>query len=271
MVDWIGTLAAKAAAISPPEPGDYMQDGLLYCGHCATPKQCRIVFDSMVKIVACQCACTERRYMAERRAEEDRQRRMRINDIRADGIRDKSLAACRFEDADETPELTKCRRYAENWKIAKSQGMGLLLWGGTGNGKTFAAACIANYLIDRGIPAMITSFPRIISAKWEDKPQIMEAIRRYPLLVLDDFGTERTTDFTLEAIYSAVDERYKSGKPLIVTTNLTLSELKEPRGMAQQRIYDRILEMCTPIAFRGESRRREIAKQRKEIALELLQ
>ena len=41
--------------------------------------------------------------------------------------------------------------------------------------------------------------------------------------------------------------------------------------MAQQRIYDRILEMCTPIAFRGESRRREIAKQRKEIALELLQ
>ena len=96
MVDCIGTLAAKAAAISPPEPGDYMQDGLLYCGHCATPKQCRIVFDSMVKIVACQCACTERRYMAERRAEEDRQRRMRINDIRADGIRDKSLAALRM-------------------------------------------------------------------------------------------------------------------------------------------------------------------------------
>lgn len=118
---------------------------------------------------------------------------------------------------------------------------------------------------------MITSFPKIIGARWEDRPQIMEAIRRYPLLVLDDFGTERTTDFALETVYSAVDERYKSGKPLIITTNLTLDELCNPPGIAQQRIFERVLEMCTPIAFRGKSSRSEIAERRKEIAQTLLQ
>ncbi len=267
----ISVLAAKAAAVSAPEPGDYMQDGLLYCHRCRTPKQCRISFDFGVMVLPCQCACAERRYIAERQAEADRQQRMRVDGLRTDGVRDKSLAACRFDGAEETSELTKCRRYAENWETAKAQGIGLLLWGGTGNGKTFAAACIANSLIDRGVPAMITSFPRIIGAKFEERPQIMEDVRRYPLLVLDDFGTERATDFALETVYSVVDERYKSGKPLIVTTNLTLAELKEPQSMTQQRIYERILEQCTPIAFRGESRRRAIAEKRKEIARQMLE
>ena len=231
MEKFIGALAAKAAAASPARGEDYEQDGLLYCGHCRTPKQCRISFGSEIRVFPCQCACAERRYLSERQAEEDRQLRMRIDSLRADGVRDKSLAACRFDGAEETPELTKCRRYSENWDTAKAQGIGLLLWGGTGNGKTFAAACIANSLIDRGVPAMITSFPRIIGARFEDRPSIMEAVRRYPLLVLDDFGTERATDFALEMVYSVVDERYKTGKPLIVTSNLTLEELRNPQGM----------------------------------------
>lgn len=271
MMDVISALAAKAAAVSAPEPMDYMQDGLLYCGHCQTPKQCRISFGDLVRVLPCQCACADRRYIAERQAEEEQRQRILIDGLRADGVRDKSLAACRFDGAEETPELTKCRRYAENWETAKAQGIGLLLWGGTGNGKTYAAACIANSLIDRGVPAMITSFPRIIGARFEDRPSIMEAVRRYPLLVLDDFGTERATDFALETVYSVVDERYKTGKPLIVTTNLTFSELKEPQSMTQQRIYERVLEMCTPIAFRGESRRNAIADQRREIARQILE
>lgn len=271
MMDVISALAAKAAAVSAPEPGDYVQDGLLYCGHCQTPKQCRISFGELVKVLPCQCACADRRYTAERQAEEDRQQRMRVESLRAAGVWDKALAACRFESAEETPELAKCRRYVEKWSAAKVQNIGLLLWGGTGNGKTYAAACIANSLIDRGVPARITSFPRIIGAKFEDRPHIMEAVRRYPLLVLDDFGAERATDFALETVYSVVDERYKSGKPLIVTTNLSLAELKEPQSMTLQRIYERILELCVPIAFRGESRRNAIADQRREIARQILE
>ena len=132
--------------------------------------------------------------------------------------------------------------------------------GNTVNGKTFAAACIANQLIDRGIPAMITSFPRILSAGY-DKQDIIDQMRYYPLLVIDDLGAERNSDYALETVYMVIDERYKSKKPLIVTTNLTLDEICNPKNMAYQRIYDRVLEMCAPLVFRGDSIRRRKAKE----------
>ena len=66
----VDSLARKSAA--KREPGDYTQDGLLYCGHCGTPKQCRISFGAGVRIVGCQCACQIRRFEAERQAERDR-------------------------------------------------------------------------------------------------------------------------------------------------------------------------------------------------------
>ena len=67
-----------------------------------------------------------------------------------------------------------------------------------------------------------------------------------------------------------IDERYKAKKPLIVTTNLTLDEICKPKNMAYQRIYDRVLEMCAPLVFKGESRRRANAQQRNKALRELL-
>ena len=53
----------------------------------------------------------------------------------------------------------------------------------------------------------------------------------------------------------------KSGLPLIVTTNLTLEQLTKPANMDYQRIYDRVLEICTPLYFSGKNRRRERANK----------
>ena len=186
---------------------------------------------------------------------------MRIETLRADGIRDKSLTACRFDTATMSEEIVKCKRYADAWDDMRRENNGLLLWGNTGNGKTFAAACIANELIDRGIPAMITSFPRILNAGY-DKKGIIEQVHYYPLMVIDDLGAERSSEYAMETVYTVIDERYKAKKPLIVTTNLTLDELCRPKDMTYQRIYDRILEMCTPLVFKGDSMRRDKANQR---------
>ena len=71
-------------------------------------------------------------------------------------------------------------------------------------------------------------------------------------MILDDFGMERGTEYGLEQIYAVIDGRYRSGKPLIATTNLTLQELKNPQDTAHARIYDRLLEMCVPVQFKGE-------------------
>lgn len=255
----IDSIAEKAEPVR--DLVDYEKDGLLYCGHCNTPKQCRIPIGGGVRLVGCQCACAAREYEAEKKARADREKRLRIETLRADGIRDKSLTACRFDKATMSEEIVKCKRYADAWDDMRRENSGLLLWGNTGNGKTFVAACIANELIDRGIPAMITSFPRILNAGY-DKQEIIEQVHYYPLMVIDDLGAERSSEYAMETVYTVIDERYKSKKPLIVTTNLTLDELCKPKNMDYQRIYDRVIEMCTPLVFKGDNLRRDKANKR---------
>ena len=64
-----------------------------------------------------------------------------------------------------------------------------------------------------------------------------------------------------KAVYNIVDSRYRAGLPVIYTTNLTLEELKNPADMRYARIYDRVLEKCFPVEFRGVSRRKHGARQ----------
>ena len=132
--------AIARASAQRPSPVDYMKDGLLYCGHCETPKQCRIKFHFGERIVGCQCACEQRRMEAEKKADEARALDLKIRTLRANGIRDKGLVDCNFHGARMTPELEKCRRYVEHWREMREENSGLLLWGGTGNGTTYAAA-----------------------------------------------------------------------------------------------------------------------------------
>ncbi len=73
---------------------------------------------------------------------------------------------------------------------------------------------------------------------------------------------ERGTENALEQIYNIVDSRYRSQKPLIVTTNLTLDEIRHQQDTAHARIYDRLLEMCVPISCIRYSFRKETAQEK---------
>ena len=73
---------------------------------------------------------------------------------------------------------------------------------------------------------------------------------------------ERGTEYGLEQVYNVIDSRYRSNKPLIVTTNLTLEELQNPEDTAHARIYDRLIEMCSPICFTGENFRKAAAQEK---------
>ena len=88
--------------------------------------------------------------------------------------------------------------------------------------------------------------------------------------IIDDFGMERGTEYGLEQVYNVIDSRYRSRKPLIVTTNLTLDSLQNPLDTAHARIYDRLLEMCAPILFTGENFRRETAQAKLNRLKELM-
>ena len=89
-------------------------------------------------------------------------------------------------------------------------------------------------------------------------------------MFLDDLGIERSTEYALEQVYAVIDERYKSGLPVIITTNLKIAEIRNPQDVAYARIYSRILEMCTPVRISGEDRRKSIGKEKQQVVKEVL-
>ena len=103
-----------------------------------------------------------------------------------------------------------------------------------------------------------------------NRNEYIQELMQYPLLVLDDFGMERKTEFAVEQIFNLVDERYRSGKPLIVTTNLSISTLKNPQSLELARVYDRLLEMCVPVNFGTQGRRQAKAETKMQRAAEFL-
>ncbi len=101
-----------------------------------------------------------------------------------------------------------------------------------------------------------------LTASFEGRNEYISRLCRAPLLILDDFGMERGTEYGLEQVYNVIDSRYRSRRPLIVTTNLSLQDLQHPQDTAHARIYDRLLEMCAPIRFSGENFRKATAQDK---------
>ena len=71
-------------------------------------------------------------------------------------------------------------------------------------------------------------------------------------------------------MFNVIDARYRSGKPLVITTNLSLAELNTPKSLEHKRIFDRVKEMCQPVNFGSNGRRTERARAKMRVAAELL-
>lgn len=188
--------------------------------------------------------------------------------LKADGFSDSAMLDWTFaNDNGRSPQMHHAHRYVEQWQTMCKENIGLLFWGGVGTGKSFLAGCIANALMAQEVPVRITNFAHILNElnnSLSGRNEVADRLCRYPLLIIDDFGMERGTEYALEQIYNIVDSRYRSQKPLIVTTNLTLDEIRHPQDTAHARIYDRLLEMCVPISCIGVSFRKEIALKKLE-------
>ncbi len=151
--------------------------------------------------------------------------------------------------------------YVESWETMQAENIGYLFWGGVGTGKKLPfAACIANALMEK----------RGCRASFAGRNEYISRLCSFPLLILDDFGMERGTEYGLEQVYSVIDSRYRSGKPLIATTNLTLEELQHPQDTPHARIYDRLTSMCAPVRFTGSNFRKETAQEKLERLKQLM-
>lgn len=250
-----------AAETNVINEGDYIKDGLYYCGKCNTPKQVEVEFLGMKRKPFCLCKCEAAKREAEEEARKQKEFRENVDRMRSAGFLEGNMKEWTFENDDGQNEklTTVAKNYVENFPEMKERGKGLLLFGSVGTGKTYAAACIVNALIDSGRPCLMTNFSRLantIGGMFEGKQEYIDSLNRYDLVVIDDLATERNTEYMQEIVYNVIDSRYRANKPLIVTTNLTSDEISKAADTSRQRIFSRLYDMCIPFEVAGADRRR---------------
>lgn len=265
-------LTAKWLAEQVVNEGDtYDDNDILICGKCGEPRQELREWPDPTEddLERKTILKTTRMCKCDRDMQEEEKRQKNIEIVKA--LKKCSLMDVKFQNASfDTFQVTKanqknlkyCKRYATGFEEMMKKSQGLLLWGGVGTGKSFSAACIANYLLEHKISVVMTSFVKILEliqkGRYEDSNFIRQLLES-KLVIFDDLGAERNTSYALEKMYNIIDSRYLSGLPMIITTNLSLQEMQEETDKQYARIYDRIFEVCYPMQFTGDSFRRRTA------------
>lgn len=243
---------------------DYMaDDGLLHCHVCNEPKQ---KYRKGI-LMGRQCKCVREQIEEEIRQKKKEEAAERIRVLRNASLMNGILTDASFDKCSITSNNERnmdiCKGYVEHFDEMKGKNHGLLFWGAVGTGKSYAAACIANALINQGHTVVMTSIVRLLSLPQDEEfDMLLRRMMNCELMILDDLGAERDTGYALEKVYYVIESRYRSGKPLIVTTNLVLEDMRKVEDETYGRTYDRVLDACYPMQWTGPSWRKVQAKKK---------
>ena len=153
--------------------------------------------------------------------------------------------------------FTFCKSYANTDNLFNIKKNGLLLLGGVGSGKTHLAAAISNELIDRGIPVLFGTFIEHLEHIKEEfdntgQKKHLSMMKTTPLLVIDDLGKEKRTEWSQQILFDVVNYRYEHLLPIIITTNF------DPDGIANhcgEAVWSRLYETCSAVETSGKDYR----------------
>ena len=242
--------------------GDYVGgDGMLYCGICHTRKTCMIQLPTLpgmqrgnAKVVNCTCS-HELEARGAREAARVYSMSVERNTKTAFPHADYQHMTFEADDMKNPCATEHARRFAETFNPENS--IGLVFCGERGAGKTFLSACIANELLKRGFSVEMTNVTMIsqaVDATFEGRAEEIKRLMQLDLLILDDLGTERGTEYMMEHAFNIIDGRYKANKPMVVSTNSSFDDMATESDIAKGRIYDRIIEKCLPVEMSGNRR-----------------
>ena len=255
----------------------YEKNGHIYCKTCnerIDRKPIQMLNKSMIFRVACKCDRD--------RAEHEKQREKQIEQgrLKQNCFISRNQMLYTFENADENTDdeiIKKAKNYVKHFEEMRKDNVGLLLYGNVGSGKTFIACNIANAIItEYSYTVKMRNFAQILNDLQKggfnlDRNEYIEQITNPTLLILDDFGIERNTEYALEQIYNVINARYLKAKPTIITTNLNFKDLEqEQEDIMLGRIYSRIIEMCLPLRVTGLDRRKIQSKGKLKKAQNLI-
>lgn len=153
-----------------------------------------------------------------------------------------------------TQILNYCKAYAKNFKADTRS---ILMRGATGLGKTHLSLSIANELLEKGFSVAYVSAPDILfqlerahfSYDYQQEEELLSTLTDCDLLIIDDLGTEFSTNYTNTQIYNIFNNRILRSKPVIINTNLTIKELE---SAYTQRFVSRIMGTCDKLDFVGK-------------------
>lgn len=223
------------------------------------------IFKEKFKYIA-DCDCFDKLEKQEAEAREKERLRQcqqnRIKKYKDISVIDKKFIDSTFEKADMSDKhMNICKRYAEKFVAVGTAPKGLMMFGSVGTGKTYASNCVANYLMEHNKTVLVMNLGLYINKlqrEWaEAEKDVLQYVRSCDLLVIDDFGVEKTSEFVIDKTFALIDARYRTEKPVIITTNLNIEDINKKFG---SRIGDRISEMCFQLAVVGESKRAKKVK-----------
>ena len=146
-----------------------------------------------------------------------------------------------------------CSKYANDERLMERKRNSLLIAGGYGSGKTHLAAAISNALIDRGIPVLfgtsITHFDNIRSGfETTGGNRHLAKMKSASVLVIDDLGKEKKSDWTRQVLFDVVNYRYEHKLPIIITTNLVNGDdFSALANHVEGAVWSRLCEMCNNV------------------------
>lgn len=254
-------------------------DGLIYCKKCNTRRQTEEIYFGKHQPIMCKCKKEEY---------EDEQQRLiqKEKNLLLDKLRKASLIGDKYKDVNFTNTIIydedfkkvfdRCKKYCEVADEVLKRGIGIYLYGTKGVGKSRLTACMCNELISKYYTVLYTNFSEIsknirntFNSKSDSELEFIEKLTSIDFLFIDDFGTELVTkngedNWLQEKIFEVINKRYNNNKPTIFTSNYSLQELINDRGLADKTV-DRIFETCEVMKLIGTSYRISNAKNRKRL------
>ena len=195
----------------------------------------------------------------------------KINKFKSLSITDRNFKSDIFMNAKidkngaEAELYKKIKNYVKGFDEVLKLNDGLLFKGNCGTGKTFLANCICNFLIDKGYAVLsfkLADYLRVLREDFEKKTglegKLLEAIKEADMLFIDDLGSEKLSeDWGKEKLCTLIDTRYSARKPILITTNLTATEMVDfLRYKNTDKILDRINQMTKTFDFTWETKRK---------------